>query len=114
MTLGHEARRELVDRGESPIPLAIQAELLGISRASLYYQPVKPDPATVNLYHRIDEIYTDYPFYGSRRITAVLQQEGYPVNRKRIQRAMREMGIAGLAPGQMTVGGQLLFWTLVD
>lgn len=51
------------------------------------------------LKHRIDEIYTECPFYGSRRITAQLRREGKYVNRKAVQRHMREMGIAGICPG---------------
>lgn len=51
------------------------------------------------LKHRIDELYTAHPFYGSRTITVVLAEEGEPINRKRVQRYMREMGIAGIAPG---------------
>lgn len=48
--------------------------------------------------HRIDELYTESPFYGSRRITACLRREGKMVNRKQVQRHMREMGIEGIAP----------------
>lgn len=81
------------------LPLRVQATLLTLSRASLYYQPVLPSPQEVALKHRIDEIYTAYPFYGSRRITAQLEHEGLPLNRKTVQRHMREMGIAGIAPG---------------
>jgi len=53
----------------------------------------------VALKHRIDAIYTQYPFYGSRRIAAQLRREGKEVNRKAVQRHMREMGIAGIRPG---------------
>jgi putative transposase len=53
----------------------------------------------VALKHRIDAIYTQRPFYGSRRITAQLRREGEEVNRKAVQRHMREMGIAGICPG---------------
>jgi len=53
----------------------------------------------VALKHRIDVLYTDYPFYGSRRITAQLRREGMSINRKAVQRHMREMGIAGICPG---------------
>lgn len=49
--------------------------------------------------HRIDELYTAHPFYGSRKVTVVLSEEFGPVNRKRVQRYMREMGLAGVAPG---------------
>jgi putative transposase len=77
----------------------VQADLLGISRSSLYYRPRRPTAEEVALKHRIDAIYTQYPFYGSRRITAQLRREGTEVNRKAVQRHMREMGIAGIHPG---------------
>jgi putative transposase len=51
------------------------------------------------LKHRIDAIYTQYPFYGSRRLAAHLRREGVSVNRKAVQRHMREMGIVGICPG---------------
>jgi putative transposase len=69
-----------------------------VSRASLYYLKVGPSES-VRLKHRIDELYTRYPFFGSRRLTAQLMREGEEVNRKRVQRYMREMGIEGIAPG---------------
>ncbi len=81
------------------MPLAVQAELLSLSRSSLYYRPVPPSAEEVALKHRIDEIYTDYPFYGSRRITAQLRREGRTINRKAVQRHMRAMGLAGICPG---------------
>ena len=89
----------MVERDEQELPLNRQAELLGLSRSSLYYQPVAPSEAEVALKHRIDEIYTAYPFYGSRRITAQLRREGQVINRKAVQRHMREMGIMGICPG---------------
>ena len=70
-----------------------------MSRASLYYRPIPAPPEEVALKHRIDEIYTQWPFYGSRKITALLQREGQLVTRKAVQRHMREMGIAGITPG---------------
>lgn len=76
-----------------------QTELLGLNRSSLYYKPVAPSEEDLALKRRIDEIYTQWPFYGSRRITALLQQEGLQVNRKAVQRHMQEMGIAGISPG---------------
>jgi putative transposase len=79
--------------------LGTQAELLSISRRSLYYQPLPPPPEEVAIKHRIDEIYTAHPFYGSRKLTVLLSEHFAPINRKRVQRYMREMGIAGIAPG---------------
>ena len=52
------------------------AELLSLNRSGLYYQAVPPSPEEVALKHRSDQIYTECPFYGSRRIAAVLHQEG--------------------------------------
>lgn len=90
---------QLVDR-PSDIPLTDQADLLSLSRRSLYYQPVGPAPAEVAIKHAIDQIYTDQPSYGSRRIAVVLERDHQlVVNRKAIQRHMREMGIAGISPG---------------
>ncbi len=81
------------------IAIKTQAELLSLNRTSLYYKPVGVSEEEVALKNRIDEIYTEHPFYGSRRIAAVLRREGREVNRKAVQRHMREMGIAGVCPG---------------
>ncbi len=92
-------RRALVEYHADALPLTTQAELLGISRRSLYYQPVPPPPEEVAIKHRIDELYTAHPFYGSRKLTVLLSEAFAPINRKRVQRYMREMGIAGICPG---------------
>jgi putative transposase len=89
----------LVERDSEALALSTQAELLSISRRSLYYKAVAPPPEEVALKHRIDELYTEHPFYGSRKLSVLLSEEFGPVNRKRVQRYMREMGIAGIAPG---------------
>lgn len=80
-----------INKTGSVVPLGIQAELLGISRSSLYYQPKSVDEETLAVMNSIDELYTRRPFYGSRKIAKEL---GY--NRKRIQRLMREMGIEAI------------------
>jgi len=79
--------------------LRIQADLLGVSRASVYYQPRPPSAEEVQLKHRIDEIYTQLPSYGSRKIAAQLHREGMGINRKTVARSMQEMGIAAIYPG---------------
>lgn len=89
----------LVEQSEDALPLSTQAALLQMSRSSLYYKAVSPPPEEVAIKHRIDELYTAHPFYGSRKLTVLLQDEFGPINRKRVQRYMREMGIAGIAPG---------------
>lgn len=79
--------------------LTAQAKLLGLSRSSLYYQAVAPRAEEIALKHQIDELYTARPFYGSRRIHVQLRQAGEVISRQRVQRYMREMGIAGGCPG---------------
>lgn len=92
----------MVERAEAAPPLTMQATLLGLSRSSLYYRPQPPSPQEIALKHRIDEVYTAHPYYGSRRIAAVLRRDGQVVNRKAVQRHMQEMGIAGVARGPHT------------
>jgi len=87
-----------VEREHPELSIKSQAELLSLSRSSLYYQPVLPSAEEIAIKHRIDELYTACPFYGSRKITALLQSE-WSINRKRVQRYMREMGLAGICPG---------------
>ncbi len=79
------------------IPLSRQAELLGISRSSLYYEPVLDD-GDERLKILIDEIYTELPFYGSRKIAEALQRRGHDAGRRRVRRFMAEMGIEAIYP----------------
>ena len=81
------------------LSLLAQTQLLGLNRTSLYYQPAEPSCQELSIKRRIDEIYTAHPFYGIRRITAQLHQEGVLVNHKAVARHMREMGLQGIAPG---------------
>ena len=79
--------------------MTTQAELLSLNRTGLYYRSVGPSVAEIAIKHRIDEIYTAYPFYGSRRIAVTLRKEGVLISRPTVQRYMREMEIAGISPG---------------
>lgn len=92
-------RLGMIEWENSEFSLSLQADLLGISRSSLYYRPVGISREEVSVKHRIDEIYTKYPFYGSRRITVTIRREGTGINRKRVQRYMLEMGIEAIYPG---------------
>ena len=89
----------LVERESSSLPLIQQAALLSVSRSSLYYQPREPSAEEIAIKHRIDELYTQCPFYGSRKIEAQLRREGVVITRKTVQRHMREMGIVAIYPG---------------
>ena len=79
--------------------MTTQAELLSLNRSGLYYEPAGPSAEEVATKHRIDEIYTAHPYYGSRRITVSLRNEGNLISRPTVQRYMREMEIAGISPG---------------
>lgn len=94
-----DERVAFIEREAAELPLSQQADLLSLSRSSLYYQPRPPSPEEVRLKHRIDEIYTQYPFYGARKIAAQLHREGMGINRKTVARYMHEMGIAAIYPG---------------
>jgi putative transposase len=91
-----------VDRQDRTVSVRTQTALLGLARSGLYYRPVQPGAEEVRIKHRLDELYTAHPFYGSRRLAAQLRREGLLVNRKAVQRHMREMGLAGIAPGPLT------------
>lgn len=93
-----DERLEMLERSGSNLSLTEQADLLSISRSSLYYVPCAPSEWEVRIKHRIDEIYTELPFYGSRRITRILQEEGFDIGRDGVRQFMREMGIEAIYP----------------
>ncbi|OVE78541.1 hypothetical protein BVY01_05165 [bacterium I07] len=69
--------------------------------------PVRETEENLRIMDRIDELYMDHPFYGSRNMRTVLNREGYQVNRKRIQRLMRLMGIQAIYPKpRLSIGGK--------
>jgi putative transposase len=83
-----------------------QCELLGLSRSSYYYEPATESAANLALMALIDREYTAHPFRGSRGMTAWLRGEGHAVNRKRVQRLMRLMGLEAVYPKpRLSVGG---------
>lgn len=87
----------LIERNHDILSLTRQAELLGISRSSLYYEPAI-DVYDELLMGLIDEIYTRMPFYGSRKIAQALQRMGHDVGRRRVRRLMHVMGIEAIYP----------------
>lgn len=96
-------RQSWVEPAEG-LPLVRQCELAGVTRSTVYARsyPAATDETELLLSRLIDEEYTRRPFYGSRRMVVFLKQEGHEVNRKRVQRLMRQMGLAGMAPGPST------------
>jgi putative transposase len=96
-------RRALVDRKQGDLSIRRQCELLGIARSGVYRSPpAANDDDDLALMRRIDELFTAWPFLGSRRMTVMLRSEGHGINRKRVRRLMRKMGIAALGPRPRT------------
>lgn len=87
----------MIDR-KHELPVVRQCQLLELNRSSVYYQPAEVSDEDLKLMRLIDEIHLKRPFYGSRRIRDDLRDLGYPVNRKKVQRLMRLMGISALYP----------------
>ena len=79
-----------------------QCELVGFSRATFYREPAGESDLNLRLMRLIDEEYTRAPFYGYRKMTARLEVRGYHVNRKRVARLMRKMGLHAIYPGPRT------------
>ncbi len=86
------------------MPVVLQCQLAGVSRATVYARraPRSASELDLELLRLIDEQYTRRPFYGSRKMVSFLRVQGYRVNRKRVQRLMRLLGLAGMAPGPAT------------
>jgi putative transposase len=96
-------RQAWVDRADS-VAVSRQCDLAGVSRVT-FYAHLKPRPVADSdllLRSKIDEEYTRHPFYGSRKMVVFLKSAGHNVNRKRVQRLMQQMGLAGMAPGSNT------------
>src|SRR5258706_639234 len=91
-------RRGMLDRADKALSIRRQCMLLGIARSGVYRPPRPANDNDLALMRRIDELFTAWPFLGSRRMTATLKAEGLQVNRKRVQRLMRTMGVAALGP----------------
>tara|TARA_R110001632_G_scaffold73211_1_gene168702 strand:+ start:599 stop:1195 length:597 start_codon:yes stop_codon:yes gene_type:complete len=90
--------RNLIDLDHENINISRQCDLLGLSRASFYYNPKPMDEYTLKLLNLIDEHYTQHPEFGTRTMATWLSNLGYPVNRKRMQRLYGVLGIEAIYP----------------
>jgi putative transposase len=95
-------RRALLDRDHGRLSIRRQCVLLGVARSGVYRPPRPANDNDLTLTRRIDELFMAWPFLGSRRLTTLLRAEGHALNRKRVQRLMRKMGIAALGPKPRT------------
>ena len=93
-----EEKRVQIESGAAGLSIRRQCELLGLDRSSYYYHPGEETAANLDLMQRIDRLYAEYPFYGSRKMVVELYRQGLVVNRKRVQRLMRLMGLEAVGP----------------
>jgi len=91
-------KRSLVEPDHPVLSVRRQCELIGLNRATYYYEPAKETPLNLTLMRMIDEQYMKTPFYGYPKMTAYLRNQGYWVNPKRIDRLMGVMGLRALVP----------------
>ena len=91
-------RGEMLDRADKALSIRRQCGLLCVARSGVSRAKRPANDNDLILMRRIDELFMAYPFYGSRRMTLQLRSEGHDINRKRVQRIMRTMGIVALGP----------------
>lgn len=91
-------KRAWIEPEHACISIQRQCELIGLSRSSYYYRHHGGSPENILLMHKIDELFTRYPFYGVERMTASLCRQGEQVNVKRIRRLMRKLGLEAVYP----------------
>ena len=93
-----ESKRAWVDVDDAALSVSQQCDLLDLSRSSYYYEPVTESAENLSLMAMIGREYTEHPFLGIRRMRTWLQRKGHAVNRKRVQRLMRLMGLEAVYP----------------
>jgi putative transposase len=91
-------REAMLDRDSTDLSMRRQCVLLQLARSGVYRRKSAPDPDDLAVMKRIDELYLALPFYGSRKMVAALRAVGRQINRKRVRRLMRLMGLEALVP----------------
>jgi putative transposase len=94
--------RSWIDFDDPNLSVREQCRLLGLHRSNVYYDPVPETAENLALMRLLDEEHLRRPARGSRQLVDFLRDEGHTLNRKRIQRLMRKMGIEGLSPKRRT------------
>lgn len=84
----------MINREHTTLSLTQQCALIGLNRSTLYYKPCTDNGDDLVLKELIDRQFLEAPYFGSRKLTEILRRQGYRVNRKRVRRLMREMGLA--------------------
>jgi len=95
-------RRAKLDRAHGDLSIRRQCAMLGLARSGVYRKPRPANDNELEAMRRIDALFTARPFFGARRIARTLSEEGFPIDRKRVRRLMRRMGIEALGPKPRT------------
>ena len=96
------SERKAMIKARQEISVTRQCQLLAVPRLSAYARALSVAEGALELMRQIDELYLQWPFYGSRRLRDKLQSQGYQVNRKRVQRLMQQMGLRAVDPKPRT------------
>lgn len=94
--------RDLLEPNHPNLSLRQQCKLLGVNRSSYYYHPSMPDDETLLLMREVDEIYTRYPFFGSRQMVNYLRLHGKDIGRGSIRHIYELLGLRAICPGPHT------------
>lgn len=100
LILSVDKKRGLIEPGNKILTVQKQCSLIRLPRSSYYYHPLSITEEELEIMNRIDKTYTDYPFYGVRKITEELRRQGSIYNHKRIYRLMKLMGIEAIGPSK--------------
>lgn len=93
---------KMIDINSEELSLRAQFELLNLSKSSYYYIAITDNDKDQDIANKIHELWIKYPFYGYRKITAVLRRDGIIINHKKVQRLMKEMNIIAILPKKKT------------
>lgn len=102
VSVPREIRRGWIHAAPGALSIVRQCAVVGLARATFYYEPVPERAENLALMRLIDELYLQRPFYGVPRMTDWLQTLGHAVNHKRVARLMRVMGLQAVLPGPHT------------
>ena len=94
--MSHSERKDMVVRDDKELSIHKQCKILKMSRSSFYYQPREASAETLAIMNRMDALFMQYPFFGSRQMMLTLQREGISIGRHRVRRLMRIMGLLAI------------------
>jgi putative transposase len=95
-------KRKWIDWQHPELSVRDQCRLLGLNRSNLYYEPIPETQENLQIMRMIDHEYMRHPCKGQRQMVSYLDRQGVHLNRKRVQRLMKNMGLEGLAPNPRT------------